>query len=195
MVVPKVVPRVVPRVVPMVAAPLAAVLPVDHPVTPWVATLLAAVRRVAIRRAALGLGCPRVAWDSPQAEWAIAVVAPMAKNAKTAASRVVESVVAQVAMSPVILANSPAVDKAPSNLVKNWTSRSAISTKHSVRNSARWRQSVEIPKVLAMAPVALAVPLAWVNRKLADPVAVAQAVRLLAAAVVLAKVRRALSMA
>ena len=197
-VVPRVVPKVVPKVVACrVAAPPAAALRADLLVIPWVAVRPVAVHPVAIHPVVPGLGCPRAEWAYPQAEWvaAIVVVAPMAKVAKTAASRVVDSVVEPVAMSRAALASIPAAVKAPSNWARNWTSPLVILTRRLAKNSARWRQWVEIPKVLATAPVALAVPLVWVNRKLAHPVAVAQAVKVLAAAVVLERVRRAPSMA
>ena len=197
MAVPRAVPRVVPRAVPRVVACRVAALPAaalraDLLVIPWVA-----VRPVAIRPVVPGLGCPRAEWAYPQAEWvvAIVVVALMAKVAKTAASRVVDSVVELVAMSRAALASIPAAVKAPSNWARNWTSPLVILTRRLAKNSARWRQWVEIPKVLATAPVALAVPLAWVNRKLAHPVAVAQAVKELAAAAAVERVKRAPSMA
>ena len=199
-VVPRVVPRVVRRVVPRVvacrvAAPLAAAaLREDLLVIPWVAVPLVVVRPVVIRRVVPGLGYPRVAWDCPQAEWVAMVVVPMVKVAKTAASRVVDSVAAQVVTSLARSANIPAVDKVPSNSARNWTNRLVISTKHSVTSSVRSRRSVAIPKVLVMAPVARVVQLAWVNRKLAVPVAVAQAVLVLAAAVARERVRRGPSM-
>ena len=107
---------------------LVVVLPAGLLVTPWAAVLLEVARR-AVRSP----GCP-------PAEWVTAVAAPMVKVAKMAASPVVDSAVARAVISLATSANSPAADKVLRNLVKNWTSRSAISMRHSVKNSVRLRQ-------------------------------------------------------
>ena len=184
-----------------VAAPPAAALREDLLAIPWVeappVTVRPVVVRPVVRRAAPSPGCPLAEWDCHQVEWVVATVAvaPKAKIAKTAASRVVDSVVEQVVMTLARLANIPAVDKVPRNSVRSWTNRLAISTKRSVKNNVRLRRSVAIPKVLATAPEARVVQLAWVNRRPAVPVAVVQVVPVLAAAVARERVKPALSMA